>query len=275
MFLSFKKLTILFCILFIYSSLTAQEENNELKLFFEEDGQILRLLADNDKLYPLSVALSLELKGLKALEELPDIMVVPGEAHNYQMLTFSIPEDRSWSYKYAFNYYSGNAHAVHNNEYPYLLPYEEGERFLLSQGYDGDFSHVHENSLDFTMPEGTRITAARGGKVVDLKEDSNHGCPKESCNDDANYVRILHNDGTLADYYHLQFNGVLVKLNQEVKAGDVIALAGATGWASGSHLHFIVYQPSLNGRLSIPTLFKTSQSSTEYLQEGIWYTSIR
>ena len=79
----------------------------------------------------------------------------------------------------------------------------------------------------------------------------------------------------MADYYHLQFNGVLVKLNQEVKAGDVIALAGATGWASGSHLHFIVYQPSLNGRLSIPTLFKTSQSSTEYLQEGIWYTSIR
>ncbi len=275
MFSSFKKSILLLSIFFISSGLAAQEQNDELQLFFEEDGQVLRLLADNKKLYPLSVKINLELKGLKPLEDLPEIVVVPGDAKGHELLTFSIPEDRAWSYKYAFSFYSGDANARHNDDYRYLIPFEEGERYLLSQGYNGSFSHMNENSLDFTMPEGTRITAARGGRVVDIKEDSNRGCPNVSCNDDGNYVRILHDDGTMADYYHLQFEGALVELNQEVRAGELIALAGDTGWASGSHLHFIVFQPTLNGRMSIPTLFKTEQSSGEYLKEDVWYTSVR
>ena len=56
------------------------------------------------------------------------------------------------------------------------MPFEEGEKFLLSKGYNGSFLRTNENSLDFTMLESTMITVARGdrgGKVADLKENSN------------------------------------------------------------------------------------------------------
>lgn len=255
--------------------LTAQEENDEMRLFFEEDGQVLRLKADNFKLYPISVKVNFELKGLQPTDDLPEIMVLPGEASDYELLAFSIPEGRSWGYKYAFSYYSGDASAKHNDDHVYLIPYKSGERYKLSQGYNGSFSHQNENSLDFTMPKGTEITAARAGRVVDLKEDSDRGCPSADCNDFGNFVRTLHSDGTMADYYHLQQNGALVELGQFVEAGDVIAEAGATGWASGVHLHFIVFKPTINGRMSIPTLFLTENNNGEYLKEDRSYLSVR
>ena len=41
------------------------------------------------------------------------------------------------------------------------LPFENGQKFKISQGYNGAFSHQNENALDFDMPIGTKILAAR------------------------------------------------------------------------------------------------------------------
>lgn len=257
-------------------STKAQTKNEDLEIFFIEEDQKLKLFANNHKLYPFSLTFNFELKGLRLLDDLPEVFVLPPETDTFQLATFSIPERRSWSYKYSYGYYSGDANAIHNENQLYLLPFKEHQTYLLSQGYFGEESHMNENALDFTMPEGTEICAARGGKVVDIKEDSNQGCPNSSCNEMGNFVKILHDDGTMADYFHLQQNGALVELGETVEAGDIIALAGDTGWASGSHLHFIVYKASANGRVSIPTLFKTQNSASgEYLKEDKKYRSVR
>lgn len=257
-------------------SLAGQSQNDDPSLFFEQDGQELKLFGNNHQLIPLTLIFNFELKGLKPLEDLPDAFILPAEIDTFLLATFSIPEGRSWSYKYSYSYYSGDANAKHDDEHIYLIPYQEHESFLLSQGYFSEPSHMKENALDFTMPEGSKICAARSGKVVQIKEDSNKGCPGAECNELGNYVRILHEDGTLADYFHLQQNGALVNLGEEVQAGEVIALAGDTGWASGSHLHFIVYKAGINGRISIPTLFKTNDAPTgSFLKEDRRYLSVR
>ncbi len=54
----------------------------------------------------------------------------------------------------------------------------------------------------------------------------------------ANFVRILHDDGSMALYAHLKSGGVLVRVGQQVQAAQQIGLSGNTGFTTGPHLHF-------------------------------------
>ena len=52
------------------------------------------------------------------------------------------------------------------------------------------------------------------------------------------YVRIKHNNGYQTLYYHLKSNTICVKKGDKVKKGQKIGIIGATGKATGIHLHF-------------------------------------
>lgn len=51
-------------------------------------------------------------------------------------------------------------------------------------------------------------------------------------------ILVVHLDGTTTRYAHLQER--LVEAGEHVSAGQVIGLAGSTGWSTGPHLHFEV-----------------------------------
>lgn len=145
-----------------------------------------------------------------------------------------------------------------DSSYVYALPYETGSSHLIVQGYYSAYSHKNRVAIDFKMPEGTKITAARSGIVVRLKEDSNKGGVNKKYRQSANLVVIEHEDGSRAGYWHLQQNGVLVNLGDTVQQGQVIALSGKTGYAALPHLHFLVWT-SKNGQWQqIPTRFHTT-----------------
>lgn len=59
-----------------------------------------------------------------------------------------------------------------------------------------------------------------------------------------NQLIISHDNGYKTGYAHL--NSILVKEGQTVKAGQAIALTGATGKVTGPHLHFTVTDPDGN-----------------------------
>ena len=73
---------------------------------------------------------------------------------------------------------------------------------------------------------------------------------------DANFVTLVHDDGTMAQYAHLMHDGVAVEKGQFVNAGEVIGRSGNTGFSSGPHLHFEVYVPALNGSTTHPVFFR-------------------
>ena len=79
---------------------------------------------------------------------------------------------------------------------------------------------------DYRATSGTPALAVAPG-VVALAEEHFFG---------GNSVFIDHGDGLYTMYLHL--SQIQVKPGQEVKAGDRIGLVGATGRASGPHLHF-------------------------------------
>ncbi len=125
----------------------------------------------------------------------------------------------------------------------YLLPLQRRE-IRIDQGFGGAFSHAdpqNRHALDFAAEEGTPVVAAREGVVMQVESDFDKaGLNREKYGGRANFVRILHADGTMALYAHLQAEGVLVRAGQRVRAGQQIGRSGNTGFTTGPHLHFVV-----------------------------------
>lgn len=158
--------------------------------------------------------------------------------------------------------------------FAYTLPYEKGRSFLLVQAYQSKlFSHKGEFALDFKMKKGTKICAARGGVVVEVREDSRKSGIKSKYLSEGNHVIIKHEDGTYANYWHLKYNGALVNTGDTVEQGQMIALAGKTGYAAFSHLHFEVTTQFSPGQNQIPTQFVTKKGK-RYLRPLHWYKRI-
>jgi len=125
----------------------------------------------------------------------------------------------------------------------YQLPLRQRTQHI-DQGYGGSFSHTDPQNLyavDFAAEIGTPILAARDGVVMQVESDFDKaGLNLEKYGGRANFVRILHDDGTMALYAHLEEGGVLVHGGQRVQAGQQIGLSGNTGFTTGPHLHFAI-----------------------------------
>jgi murein DD-endopeptidase MepM/ murein hydrolase activator NlpD len=144
------------------------------------------------------------------------------------------------------------------DSYIYDLPFKYGEEYKVVQGYGGLFSHKHKAALDFQMPEGTPIHAAREGVVYSYKDDSDEGGPFSKYERKANYIIIKHSDGSFGCYWHLQKNGVAVKKGTVAK-GQLLGYSGNTGFVFRPHLHFTVKRKLNHEKDSfIRTKFKTS-----------------
>ena len=119
--------------------------------------------------------------------------------------------------------------------------------------------------LDFYLPQGTPILAARPGLVVEVKDKYNKACYKKSFMSKCNYVVIRHDNGDESDYAHLAYRSVRVNIGQRVRRGQIIGLSGQTGYATYPHLHFGVYDSSDNNvRPQFDTTLPTKASYRRY-----------
>ena len=87
------------------------------------------------------------------------------------------------------------------------------------------------------------------------------GADREKFLDRANHVRVLHDDGTMALYAHLDLASVSVRPGARIRAGQQIARSGNTGFSSGPHLHFVVQKAYGDSMLSIPFRFSQPVST--------------
>jgi murein DD-endopeptidase MepM/ murein hydrolase activator NlpD len=209
--------------------------------------------------------------------DLPYTATFPPRSTNEAFAVSAVDPEAPWDFSFTNYFKLGSAIARHDDGCVYELPYLAGEKHKVTQGYNGKYSHKGSNqyAIDWQMPVGTLVLAARGGVVVRAKDDSDQGGGSMSFDRFNNYVLIRHDDGTLGHYCHLQQGGCLVQPGQRVAAGEAIAHSGNTGFSTGPHLHFSVYK-TRNGREreSLPVMFRTAPNVAATLLSGKSYRAV-
>ncbi len=266
-----KRSVLLFLIILITNTLFSQGES-AVKVYYENTESDLTVYADNSGFVSKSVRIEMEYKGFRNIGTSQDVFFIPPNTKKLKLIELELTGQGKVSFGYEYTIYFGDVNAKHDDTFPYMLPFSDEIDFKLTQGYNGKFSHQSKKALDFTMPIGTKIVAARSGVIIDSKEDSNTGCEAPRCLDAANYITVLHNDGSFAQYYHLKQNGVVVALSDIVEQGQLIGYSGNTGFTSGAHLHFEVNISTLEGIKTVPTQFNI-EGKKQLLKYGDMYAS--
>ena len=221
----------------------------------------------NDFWGPVEIELTL-LDAVNVLSEpqLPARFVVPGQKEQTLVGLGPMDPGRSYQFRLGMSSVPGRPIRQPKNNIVLLPPFPAGEQFPVSQGFQGDKTHNTPDSefaIDIAMPVGTPVHAARGGVVMDVEEDFNSGGVNlEKFGDKANHVRILHDDGTMALYAHLDLASVNVRPGARVRAGEKIARSGNTGFSSGPHLHFALQQNVGMKLVSLPFRFRAADGGT-------------
>lgn len=103
-----------------------------------------------------------------------------------------------------------------------------------------DHHHGYIGAIDLHLPVGTVLQAAGGGtvvKVVDTCAVGDTDCEGGG----GNWVGILHADGRVSRYMHL--DTVAVAEDDRIARGSAVGTVGLTGNAVVSHLHYDEQQP--------------------------------
>jgi hypothetical protein len=252
-------------------------DSKAVKITTRREGDVTHFYVENNECCEVTMTFEMGLVNLKGSSNFPCTLTFPPHKSSQAFTLTPIDPCGKWEFSYTNYYKLGSSAARHDDTCVYQLPYEPGRKFRVTQGYNGGFSHKGSNlyAIDWQMPEGTPVYAARGGEVVKVKDDSDTGGSSMKYDQYNNYVLIRHPDGTLGHYCHLKKGGCEVLVGQQVNTGDLIAHSGNTGFSSGPHLHFSVYKTK-NGREreSLPITFKTIDEPATTLVSGRAYKSI-
>jgi murein DD-endopeptidase MepM/ murein hydrolase activator NlpD len=109
------------------------------------------------------------------------------------------------------------------------------------------FTRAHKG-VDFGAGTGTPILAAGDGVVLEARRWSGYG----------NWLRIRHSGTWDTGYGHISRYAPGIHAGVHVRQGQVVAYVGATGLATGPHLHYEVWQ---NGQRVNPIGAKVPQGT--------------
>lgn len=242
------------------SELRRSFEPAEVRLYQKVvEGDVV-LVAQNGYFAPVQIAFELtRMENLAADTPRRGLVVVQARTESELFAARKADPSAPLEIEYRFDYLPGDPDATHAPREPYRLPYAVAASFPVSQAFPDVITHndlASQHAYDFVMPVGTGVHAAREGVVIEVASDY-YGAGLDPATDGprANIVRVLHEDGTMALYAHLNWNSIRVVPGQRVTRGQPLADSGNTGFSTGPHLHFVVQRNRDGALVSVPVQF--------------------
>lgn len=193
-------------------------------------------------------------------------------------------------FKYKIGYFSGCLDPKVDTGFTYLLPVSPGkstqayELGTLPKQNAGDPQAKNVYAIRLRMKPGDTIFAARRGTVTEVDVSSNLNDSGVVSAHSDNYIEIVQEDCSFAQYGIIKKNGSFVKPGQAVEAGQPIGLVGGDKYGRGSEIRLDVHynqtidQSDGSGSADIywvyvPLRFWTKKNGKGMLKHGGTYIS--
>ena len=134
-----------------------------------------------------------------------------------------INDENSIGFQYRTMYFKGDVNSKVNEDYPYILPFNKGDKITPRDLYSIENRYLNEEvpegwkSYSFTFNEKKEIKAIRKGIVIEIKDTYTPDYSIEaSFYSEQNSISIEHIDGTVATYKGFDKNTIQLKEGETV-----------------------------------------------------------
>jgi murein DD-endopeptidase MepM/ murein hydrolase activator NlpD len=232
----------------------------EIRLYERALREGIALVAQNTYFSPVQLAFRIEpIENVAADTPRRGVKVLPPRSETELIVVAKAVPHATLRFDTQFEFLPGQPGVEHRPTQPYRLPYALASAIRVSQTFPQTTTHTDaasRHAVDFVMDVGTDVFAAREGVVIEVASDFfENGTNMAVDGPRANVVRVLHDDGTMALYVHLNWNSIRVVPGQRVRRGEYLADSGNTGFSTGPHLHFVVMRNSGGALESVPVEF--------------------
>lgn len=209
-----------------------------------------------------------------------------------RLLTLNpIVEAQRTRFNFTYRYYPGCLEAT-PDDIEYLLPFEESA--IASAGFanyvyrrigaeepDGWYSPI------FYVEEGTTIHASRKGTVISVQDVGMESNPERHYSSERNYIRVVHDDCTVARYSVFKNDKIFVEPGDVVFPGDPLGIVAGEDIGFGNQVRLLLYHlndasviPDENGETDsnrwryVQPKFRTAAGEQVSLESGEEYESV-
>jgi murein DD-endopeptidase MepM/ murein hydrolase activator NlpD len=250
----------------------------EISIYQRSTADGIALVAQNTYFGPVQLAFRINaIENVAASTPRRGVEVLPPRSEKELVVVGKAVDHVTLRFDTEFEFLPGEPGTLHRPTQPYRLPYALASTIRVSQTFPEMTTHTDpasQHAVDFVMDVGADVFAAREGIVIEVASDFfESGTNLRVDGPRANVVRVLHDDGTMALYVHLNWNTIRVVPGQRVRRGEYLADSGNTGFTTGPHLHFVVQRNRDGALVSVPIEFAGPNGRPVTLASGQSYTA--